>query len=159
MWQSLPWQTKKLDANLIDWIVRLSMLSVSVTLLWIFIYKNEIIYSVYHIIQTLKLYFSILFITKNLQNQRGSNNWKHVITFEWFIKSIFIEVKLLYNVALFSAVHEVNQVYVYIPSLLLGPPSHLYPSLPFQEFIANFLHVLLKKNQGHFKFETGHLFR
>ena len=93
----------------------LSMLSVHVTLLWILIYKNEIIYSMCHIIQTLKLYFSIPFIVKNWQNQIGQiKRWKHLITFEWFIKSTFIGVQLLYNVALVSAIQEINQLYVYI---------------------------------------------
>lgn len=85
MWQSMPWQPKKLDANLIDWIVMLSMLSVGVTLLWILIYKNEILYSMCHIIQTLKLCFSILFTVKNWQNQRGSNQMLKAFNYFWMI--------------------------------------------------------------------------
>lgn len=64
MWQSMSWQPRKLDANLTDWIVMLSMLSVHVTLLWILIYKNEIIYSMCHIIQTLKYISPFLLLLK-----------------------------------------------------------------------------------------------
>ena len=94
MWQSMPWQPKKLDANLIDWIVMLSMLSVGVTLLWILIYKNEILYSMCHFIQTLKLCFSIFLLLKiDKTKEVQIKCWKHLITFEWFIKSIFIGVR------------------------------------------------------------------
>lgn len=120
----MPSQSKLLDANLMEWIITIR--SLGVTLFWLFVCKDEIIYSICHIIQILKVYFPILLIVKNVQNQRDSNNWKHLMTFDF-------------------------------SSLLGRGRNDLLKT--FNELIVNFLHDLLKKNQCHFKFETGHFCR